>query len=64
MGGAPAADIDGEVAVETDGVFLPDVRSDPVTLDAIFLRGDILLCRAALTVDPVLLLVAELVVER
>lgn len=45
-------------------MFLPDVRSDPVTLDAIFLRGDILLCRAALTVDPVLLLVAELGVER
>ena len=64
MGGAPVADIDGEVAAEADGVLLPDVRSDPATLDAIFFRGDMLFCRAALTVDPVLLLIVELGVER
>ena len=64
MGGAPVADIEGEVAAETDGVLLPDVRSDPVTLDAIFFSGDMLRCRAALTDDPVLLLVVELGVER
>lgn len=64
MGGAPVADIEGDVAAEIDGVLLPDVRSDPVTLDAIFFRGDMLLCRAALTDDPVLLLVVELGVER
>jgi hypothetical protein len=64
LGGAPVTDINGEGAAEVAGVLLPDARSDPVTLDAIFLRGDMLLCKAALTVDPVLLLVVELGVER
>ena len=64
MGGAPVADINGEVAAEVNGVLLPEARNDPVTLDAIFLRGDMLLCKAALTADPVLLLVVELGVER